>query len=257
MRILYLGNSWVGWQVLDWLKSRGEDIVGLVVHPETKAKCRQEILRAVDVDSVGVWDATGLRRPKTLEEINAVRPQIGVSVFFGYILRRGLLDLLPQGCINVHPALLPYNRGAYPNVWSIIDGTPAGVTIHYIDEGVDTGDIIAQESVPVELTATGETLYRKLELACVELFKQIWPAVRAGGHTRVPQRDLEGTHHRTRDVDAIDCIDLDQTCRAGHLVNILRARTFPPHPGVYFVHNGKKIYLRLHLVQEEDLNESG
>ena len=92
---------------------------------------------------------------------------------FGYILRPNFLRLIPRGCVNVHPALLPYNRGAYPNVWSIVDGSPAGVTIHFVDEGIDTGDIIAQAQVVIEPVDTGESLYRKLERGAVALFPKL------------------------------------------------------------------------------------
>jgi methionyl-tRNA formyltransferase len=194
-----------------------------------------------------------LRKRAVLEDIRALKPDLGVSAFFGYLLRRGFLDLLPAGCINVHPAFLPYNRGAYPNVWSIIERTPAGVTIHYLDEGVDTGDIIAQVEVPIEPVDTGESLYRKLERAALELFKQTGPLIRSGEAPRLPQPRQEGTSHRVRDVERVDRIELDRTYTARELIDLLRARTFPPYPGAYFWSAGRKVYLRLQLLEEEQL----
>ena len=70
-----------------------------------------------------------------------------ISYGYRFILRKEILDLFPNRAINMHISYLPYNRGADPNFWSFIEGTPKGVTIHYLDEGVDTGDIIVQKEV--------------------------------------------------------------------------------------------------------------
>lgn len=255
MRILYLGNNWTGWQVLKWLVEQEEQIVGLVVHPPSRQKYTDEILATVRLPPDRIFYGNDLRHKDTLHQIKALCPDIALSVFFGYILRPSFLDIPPKGCLNLHPALLPYNRGAYPNVWSIIEETPAGATLHYIDAGVDTGDIIAQRQVFVEPVDTGETLYHKLDQVCVELFRETWPLVRSGQAPRIPQGALKGTHHRAQDVKRVDCIDLTRTYMARELVNIIRARTFPPYPGAYFIHEGRKVYLRLQLLYEKQLDE--
>jgi methionyl-tRNA formyltransferase len=255
MRILYLGNNWVGWQVLKWLKEQGEEIAGLVIHPPRKQKYAKEILRAAGLPAAKVFDGSRLAQPEVMAAIRKLAPDIGLSVLFDYILKPEFLSIFPQGVVNLHPAYLPYNRGQYPNVWSIIENTPAGVTLHYIDKGTDTGDIIARKEVAVEPVDTGETLYRKLERASVALFRETWPLVRSGKATRAPQGSEPGTCHRTKDVEAIDEIHLDETYVARDLINVLRARTFPPYPGAYFMHQGRRIYLRLQLLYEEQLGE--
>jgi len=242
----------VGWQIVEWLRRQGEDIVALAIHPASRRRYGKQIVDSSGVDPSCIFDASRLDRPETLAAIKKLDPEIGISAFFGYILSREVLDLVPAGYINIHPALLPYNRGAYPNVWSIVDGTPAGVTIHYLDEGVDTGDIVAQRRVAVDLDDTGETLYRKLERAAVDLFKATWPLIRRGDASRVPQNRDAGTCHRVRDVERIDEIDLDRTYTARELINILRARTFPPHTGAYFRHGEQRIHLRLQLLSDAE-----
>ena len=129
------------------------------------------------------------------------------------------------------------------------------MTLHYIDAGVDTGDIVARRQVPIEPVDTGATLYRKLERMCVDLFKETWPLIRSGRVPRIPQDRQEGTYNRTRDVERIDHIDLDHTYTARELIDVIRARTFPSYPGAYFIHQGRKVYLRLQLLYEEQLNE--
>lgn len=252
MRILFLGNNWVAWKIAELLQGVGEEVVGLVLHPPARRRYGTEIINSVGVDGSRIFDGSQLHRPDVLEAIKGLKPEIGISALFGYILRKNFLELMPAGCVNIHPAWLPYNRGAYPNVWSIVEKTPAGVTLHYIDEGVDTGDIIAQKQVAVDVVDTGGTLYRKLELAAVDLFQETWPLIVSGRAPRISQHKTGGTFHFVRDVEDIERIDLDRTYTARELIDILRARTFPPYTGSYFYHEGQKIYLRLQLFYEEE-----
>lgn len=256
MRILLFANNRVGWQIAAWVKERGDDIVGLVLHPPHRRKYGHEIARSVGVSVECIFDGAQLRQPETLDAIRQLNADIGLSVLFGYILHSDLVRIFPAGVVNLHPAYLPYNKGAFPNVWSIVEGTPAGVSLHYIDAGVDTGDIIAQRPVPVTPTDTGKTLYHKLELACIELFRQTWPLILRGQAQRSPQLPGAGTRHSVRDVEGIDEIDLERAYTARELINILRARTFPPHPGAYFRDGGRKVYLRLQLLSEDELSEA-
>jgi methionyl-tRNA formyltransferase len=255
MRILFLGNNWVGWKALSYLRTCKENICGLVVHAEPKRRYGKEILESGGVESSRIFVGSELRTQGILEAIKRLEPDIGVSVLFDHILREEFIRIFPKGIVNLHPSYLPYNRGQYPNVWSIVEGTPAGVTLHYIDEGVDTGDIIAQEEVPVALTDTGRSLYRKLENAAIELFKQQWPLIREEKESRVSQSAGDGTFHRTTDVDAIDEIDLEKKYLAKDLINILRARTFPPYSGAYFRVDNERVFLRLELLREGELGE--
>ncbi len=252
MKILFFANNWTGWQVLSWLKSQKEDVAGVVLHPTERQRFGDEIRAAAGLPADRLFNATSLREPATLDAIRALSPDIGVSVCFGYILREELLSIFPQGAINLHSALLPYNRGANPNVWSIVDGTPAGVTLHYVDKGVDTGAVIARREVPVEPVDTGETLYKKLEQESLRLFQETWPSIKAGRAPRQTQKPGEGTSHKLEDLKSIDEIHLDKSYPAGKLLDILRARTFPPYPGAWFVRNGRKVRVRVELEYDDE-----
>ena len=255
MRIFCLCNNWLGWQALKWLRGQGDDIVGLAVHPDARSKFGNEIRSEMANTNCVIVDGSRLKESTALEQVRKVGADIAVSVLFAYVLSPDFIRLFPQGCINLHPALLPYNRGRFPNIWSIVSKTPAGVTLHYIDEGIDTGDVIAQKEVEVRVTDTGASLYRRLEVEGLELFQTTWPSIRAGSSTRTPQQAGRGSYHRASDVEQIDEIDLEKSYRAEDLLNVIRARTFPPHPGAYFMHEGKKIYLRLELKDESEVTE--
>lgn len=122
-----------------------------------------------------------------------------VSYGYRHILRKDVLDRFPGRAVNLHISLLPWNRGADPNFWSFIDGTPKGVTIHLLDEGIDTGDILYQKEVALD--SAQETLassYDRLQGAIQDLFKGHWPDIRAGRSPRRKQAGA-GTLHRIRD----------------------------------------------------------
>lgn len=256
MRLICLVNNYLGWQSLEYLREQAQ-IVAVVVHPPERIKFEAEIVVSARAAGALIIPAGDLRTSEGIARIATLDAEIGVSVMFGYLLKPDFLSLLPRGCINLHPGYLPYNRGTYPNVWSIVDQTPAGVTLHYIDEGIDTGDIIRQKQVPVLCTDTGETLYHKLEAAGLQLLRETWPDIQAGRAQRTPQSRESGTSHKSDDTARIDEIRLLDPYRAEDLLNILRARTFPPHKGAFIRSAGRKVYVRIQFEEESDGNTNG
>ena len=228
----------------------------VAVHPPERARFRAELIGIASLPGSSLFEGTNLRDSNTLDAIAGLHPELGVSVLYGYIFGPELLRLFPRGIVNLHPSLLPWNRGAFPNVWSLIDGTPSGVTLHWIDEGVDTGDVIAQREVMVEPVDTGATLYRKLEAAGISLFAETWASIRNGTAPRIPQQPGTGTYHRTTDVRTVDRIDLDEPTTARSLLNRLRARTFRPFESTWFeTEDGRRVQLRVDLeYASEDVN---
>ncbi|MGE3277305.1 MAG: methionyl-tRNA formyltransferase [Vicinamibacterales bacterium] len=249
--VLFVNNR-LGLRVARWLAGAGEPIAGFVLHPPGRRK-EGEALEALAA-SVGapVLDATELSTPGALGQLTRGAASLGVSVMFGYVLRPPVLGWFGRGVVNLHPSWLPHNRGAFPNVWPIVEGTPAGATLHWMDAGVDTGPIIARVPVPVRSWDTGESLYERLEAAAFELFRETWPAVRRGTAPSTPQEPEAGSTHRARDVERIDCIDLDAIYRARDLLNVLRSRTFSGYRGAYYVEDGRRVYLDLRLAPEPE-----
>jgi len=255
MRIFYLANNRVGSEALSWLRDQGENIVGLAIHPLERRRFGDEILSAIDLAPEFIFDGSQLGQAEIVSQIGALHPDIALSVYFGYILKPMFIETFPLGVINLHPSYLPYNRGANPNIWSILDGTPTGATLHYVDPGIDTGDVIARRRIDVEPIDTGKSLYHRLETCCIELLADTWPLIRDGDAGRIPQDRRSGSEHRTRDALQIGRIDLDRDYTARELIDLVRALTFPPYPGAYFVEEGRKVYLRLQLCYEEGLDQ--
>ena len=121
-----------------------------------------------------------------------------ISYGYRHILKKDVLDLFPQKAINLHISMLPWNRGADPNLWSFIDNTPKGVTIHYMNEGLDKGDIIAQREVPMTEDETLKSSYNKLHAAMLRLFEETWPEIVDGTCVGRPQEG-KGSYHKSSD----------------------------------------------------------
>jgi methionyl-tRNA formyltransferase len=147
--------------------------------------------------------AMGPEEPLTPALIDEHDPELAVVHGYRLILRRPVLDRLPDRIFNLHISYLPFNRGSDPNLWSLLEDTPPGVTIHYVDEGVDTGDIIAQRRVELGDDETLATSYAALQAALQALFREHWPAIREGRCERRPQSG-PGTSHRSADRAAVE-----------------------------------------------------
>jgi len=128
----------------------------------------------------------------------AEKMRFAVSHGYRYILPQKVILAL-DWVVNLHVSLLPWNRGADPNLWSFLSDTPKGVSIHHIDPGVDTGPVIAQQEVV--FTDPGETLattYTTLTSRVVSLFEQTWPSICLGEADSSPQSS-GGSYHRLVD----------------------------------------------------------
>lgn len=248
--ICFLNNR-LGLRAVERLVARGDVIAGLVLHPESDRRYGPEIIAAAKVPASAVLDAARLPEPATVAALKALKADVGLSVMFGYKLRPEVFGMFSKGCFNLHPSLLPYGRGADPNAWAIIAGEPAGTTLHWIDGGIDTGDIVAQRRVGVEPTDTGETLYRRLEEESLILLDACWPAIAAGRAPRTPQAGA-GSAHRRADLKRAERIDLDATYTGREVIDRLRAFTFPPHPAAFFEAGGRRIRVRVELTDEKE-----
>jgi len=123
-----------------------------------------------------------------LEDIDFI-----ISYAYRRKIEKEILDRFKGRAINLHISYLPYNRGADPNLWSFLEDTPKGVTIHYLDGSIDTGDIIAQEKITYDIeTDTLRTTYRRLSETIEALFYRLWPDIRVGVIDSIPQL----TYHR-------------------------------------------------------------
>jgi methionyl-tRNA formyltransferase len=177
---------------------------------------------------------------------------LGVLAWWPKILKESLLQMPRCGFINTHPSLLPFNRGKHYNFWALVEQNPFGVTLHRVDSGVDTGDIIAQQEIPYDWCDSGESLYFKAQKCMLDLFYQTYPILRTGNFKSVPQNLQTGSFHHSSEIDQVSKIDLDCMYRARDLLNLLRARTFEGYPGCWFEEAGSRYEISI-KVRKSDL----
>lgn len=121
-----------------------------------------------------------------------------------FLIEKDILDLLPKKIINLHPSYLPWNRGYHPNLWSIYNNSPHGVSIHYIDEGIDTGDILAQIRLNYCQNETLKDSYNRCRYFMVKLFEMFWPLIRNDSIKPIIQKKNDGDLHFKKDFKKIE-----------------------------------------------------
>ena len=154
-------------------------------------------------------------------------------------------------CINVHPGLNPHNRGWFPQVFSILNGLPIGVTIHKMDRELDHGPILWQEELPIYPQDTSKDVYDRILAKELELLDQHLEDILTGKYTLTPMAE-EGNINYKADFDALCPIDLNEPATYGAVIDRLRALTHAPYQNAYFVDaDGKKVYVGITLRKED------
>ncbi|MEY9127592.1 formyltransferase family protein [Bradyrhizobium yuanmingense] len=236
IKLLLFADGHVGCEVARWLIAHYRSDIALVVTTtdnDIAASARNAQLRTVAFES----SEQVLRFAKS----EGLSFDLGLLAWWPKLIRQPLLSLARRGFINTHPSLLPYGRGKHYNFWSIVDRVPFGVSLHMVDEGVDSGDIVAQLEIPYGWEDTGGSLYRKAIDAMLTLVQEAYPRLRNLDFETRHQDLAAGTFHRGSELEPASSIPLDQTCEVRDLLNRLRARTFPGYPACTFT-DGDDVY---------------
>ncbi|MCI7739755.1 MAG: methionyl-tRNA formyltransferase [Clostridiales bacterium] len=186
MKIVFMGTPDFAVGTLHALAESEHEILAVVTQPD-KPKGRGKALQPTPVKEEALRYGIPVYQPKKVreEEFQAVlrelNPDLIVVVAFGQLIPKSILELPRYGCVNVHASLLPKYRGAAPIQWAVIDGEKeSGVTIMKMDEGLDTGDMIAKAVVPLAADETGGSLFDKLSQIGAQLLIDTIPALEAG-----------------------------------------------------------------------------
>ncbi len=154
-------------------------------------------------------------------------------------------------CINVHPGLNPFNRGWFPQVFSIINGMPIGATIHEIDEEIDHGPIIAQREVEIRLTDTSKDVYDRVQEEEIRLIEENLFDILQNTYT-VTSPSSEGNIQLKADFKALTEIDLNKNVTMREAIDYFRALTHGEYKNAYFIDpkTGKKVFIKIQLEEE-------
>jgi len=234
MRTVLCANGALGARIARSLHASGE-LTGLVLHAPERQRDTQELEVELGVPT-WTWPAD----PRAVADLH---PECLLSVLFGHRFDENWLAIPNWLPVNLHPGLLPYNAGANPNVWPLIDGTPAGTTLHVMTPVIDEGDLLTQVEVPTTPDDTAATLYQKLMAASFDLFEAAWPTI----GSVVPQpMPAGGTRHRVADLALLDPAGADLA-----VIDRLRARTFAPF-GAEFERDGRRWKIQVTIEPVDD-----
>lgn len=156
--------------------------------------------------------------------LDSLRLDYLLSVHFPYIITQGVLDIPRVGTLNLHPAYLPFNRGWHTPSWAILEGTPYGATLHWVDEGTDTGAIALQRAIDIRYTDTADTLYARVLTAELELLRKAIPLLKTDALPCEPQRG-RGSEHLKSDLRRVRRLNLDERLPVREVLRRLRALT--------------------------------
>lgn len=228
MRCVLLANNRLGERVARYLADRG-DLVGRVLH---------DVERRKGFEVPGGFGVPHWTWPDGEAGARDLVPDVVLSVLFGHLLPASWLELASWRALNLHPGLLPFNAGAAPNVWPLVDGTPAGTTLHVMVPALDAGDVVDQVEVPTYPDDTAERLYHRLEDASEALFRRVWPEI---GDSEPRPQGPGGSFHRLSELTELDPRPDDLG-----VIDRLRARTFGPYGAEYEV-DGRRYRVRVEI----------
>lgn len=241
-KIVFMGTPDFSVPVLTMLHAEGFDIIAVVTQPDrpvgrkrvlTPPPVKKEAIRL----NLPVLQPEKLRRSEELAELIQMKPDLIVTAAYGQILPKDLLDVPRLGCINVHASLLPKYRGGAPIHQAVIDGErETGVTIMYMVEKLDAGDIISQTSIPITDEDNTGILFDKLSVVGTELLKKTLPSIIDGTNERILQDEkyVSFAGNITREQERIDW-------SKGGIDIFNQIRGLYPWPGAYSVFQGENV----------------
>ncbi|MFJ7728977.1 methionyl-tRNA formyltransferase [Neobacillus sp. NPDC097160] len=198
-KIVFMGTPDFSVPVLRQIIHDGFEVIGVVTQPDRPVG-RKKVLTPPPVKvealkhGIPVFQPEKIRQEEELAKILLLQPDLIVTAAFGQILPRKLLDAPKFGCINVHASLLPELRGGAPIHYAIIQGKKkTGVTIMYMVEKLDAGDMLTSVEVPITEDDNVGTLHEKLSAAGSKLLSETLPLLLAGRLTPKPQNEVEAT----------------------------------------------------------------
>lgn len=254
LRIVFGGDRYLAVKILRFILDQGVKPLGLMLPDQDKASHAKELGTMCHYLSPDrIWYGKSFRSPEGIATLQSLDLDYILCIHLPVIIPKAVLDIPREGVVNLHPAFLPYNRGWHPSLWALHDETPYGATLHFMNEGLDTGDIILQHKVLVTPMDTGDSLYKKaLELE-YEVFQEAWSDLVNFSYKRIQQPLGGGTAHKMRDLyeSGMQQIDLDAQVRTGDFIRKLRAMTTNNiDEACYFETGGSRYRVQIKILKD-------
>lgn len=238
MRVVFMGTPAFAVPSLEALANSDHEVVGVVTQPD-RPKGRGQAVVSCPVKELALAKGLPVRQPdkiksqEFLQQLAEWKPDVIAVTAFGRFLPKAILDLPPMGCVNVHGSLLPAYRGAAPIQWALIHGdTETGITTMLMDEGMDTGAVLLQQTVPIEPEDTTLELGARMAQAGGALLVET--LTRLAAQTVVPREQDHSLATMAPLLKKEDGV-IDWTQSATEIAN--RIRGLSPWPGSYTFHH--------------------
>ena len=258
MKILFMGTPDFAKDSLEQLIKNGFEICGVVTPPD-RPSGRGMKLVASPVKEYAIEKGLKLFQPEKISnndefknEIKELAPDLVCVVSYGVILPKSFLKIPPLGCINVHPSMLPKYRGPAPIQWAILNGDKeTGVSIMYLDAGMDSGDIILQEKVEIGDDETTGELWNRLSGIGARLLTKVVTDISNGIIERTPQpEEFVLAPMLDKEMSKINW----QEKTSSEIKNLVRGLN--PIMGTYTFLNGKKVKVwKVQIVSNDELKQ--
>jgi len=261
MRVVFIGTGEIGGPTLQaLLQSREHRLTGVVTQPDKPVGREQRIepspiKKALVGTKIRIVQPARIKDPQSIEEIRTLLPDVIVVMAYGQILSRTILEIPALACLNLHASLLPRHRGAAPIQAAIASGdSETGITVMYMDEGLDTGDILLQRKIGVLPTDTGGSLHDRLAQIAPEALLDALKLLAQGNPPRVAQDSALATYapKLSRENGRIDWTEPAKVVER-------KIRAYDPWPGAFAIltdRPGRELKLKILSVQIVDAKGS-
>lgn len=254
MKIVFMGTPEIAIDSLESIISAGHDVLAVVTQPD-RPKGRGKSIVMSPVKEVALNHGIRVIQPQKasdplfVQEIRDLSPDLIVVEAFGQILKKDLLEVPRFGCVNIHVSLLPRLRGAAPINWTLINGDKkTGVTTMFMDEGLDTGDIIMAKEFELDDEINAGQLHDWMKVEGAKLLIETIKAIESGSYPRIKQDDSLSTYAPMMDKN-LGHIDFEKDSRTIH--NLVRGVV--PWPGAWCESEYGKIKIWKTRMEEERL----
>ena len=242
MRTVFIGTGEIGVPTLRALQKSDHELVGAVTQPDKPAGREQKITAppvkvAVAGSNIPVLQPSKIKEAAAIDRIRAFKPDVVVVMAYGQILPRAVLEIPKIACLNLHASLLPRWRGAAPIQAAIAAGDhETGITVMYMNEGLDTGDILLQRKIDILPTDTGGSLHDRLAEIAPEALLAALQMLANGSAPRIPQDNALTSYAPKLDRKA-GRIDWNESAKQIER----KIRAYDPWPGAFADFDGRKL----------------
>ncbi len=252
MRYAFAGDREISCNILKFIMAKGYRPLALFVSDFDKASHDKELIAISGLGNDFIFRGNNFKEENSIEILSLLELDYIFGIHYPYIIPKIILDIPKIGFINLHPAFLPFNKGWHTPTWAIIEGSPFGATLHFMEEALDEGDIIHQKEIEIYPIDTANSLYKRVLKLEEEVFMESFDSICQLKPNRIKQIQ-RGSSHQKKELKAIQELDVSEKLNCIDFINRVRSLTTNnQNESVYFFLDGKKIGMQINLFYQND-----